>query len=726
MNAAEEKQVFINRELSWLEFDRRVLELAKDKAIPLGEQLKFAAIYASNMDEFFMIRVGSLFEQTLLREQKEENKTKMTPAEQLAAIMPKVRELQEHSDKYVQKLYANLEKYKYQKVDFNNLTKKEEQFWKKYFVEELFPVLSPQVIDRRHPFPFLRNQEVYVGVMLKGKSSTDKFGIIPISTQFERIVYTTKEEITQFALVEELVLHFADNVFGKNAVHSKCVFRVTRNADITVSEGMLDHDIDYRVVMSELLKKRRKLAAVRIQFWGEESPQALKAFLCEKLFLNEKYCFFQTTPLAMSFAFSLAKHLETSGQHKELFYTPMRPMQATAGFSLANAAKKQDVLIAYPYQSMRPFIHMLQQAANDPDVISIKMTLYRVASDSKIVEALISAAENGKEVVTLVELRARFDEQNNIDWSRQLEEAGCTVIYGFEDYKIHSKLTLITKKKGNKFEYISQIGTGNYNEKTAELYTDLALITSDSGIGEEVANVFNSLAVEKNTEETTDLLVAPLCFKSVLMKELDEQIALCKNGKPGQAIIKCNSVSDKEIICKICEASCAGVKVDMIIRGICCMKAGVPGLTENVRIRSLVGRYLEHSRIYAFGVGENKNIYIASGDFLTRNTERRVEVGVRIKEEKIKNTLMYILQLQLADNVNAREMQPDGNYIKIKCNGEKPEIDSQMALYDYLSNAWKNAEQGVPTAGIKREVSTVEKTNKNLWGKMRRWYRNKK
>lgn len=673
--------LFINRELSWLEFDRRVLALAKDKAVPLGERLKFAAIYANNLDEFFMVRVGSLQDALMMRDETQENKTQMTAAQQLAAIMPKVSELQGLCDKYMEQLEDGLRQQGYERINFSKLNKEQERFWKKYFEAELFPVLSPQIIDHRHPFPFLRNQEIYLGVVLRDKGESQaSFGIIPISSQFERVLYAHGDGGIRYGLVEELVAHFAGVVFGKNSVQKKCLFRVTRNADISVEEGRLDHDIDYREIMSELLKKRRKLAAVRLQFWPD-APQEIVHFLCEKLFLPAKRCFVQHSPLDLGYLFKLSSRLQADG-HSQLFYPQARPILPPPDYDLAEQVQHQDVLLGYPYQSMRPFIKMLKRAAFDPDVVSIKMTLYRVARDSQIVQALVSAAENGKEVVTVVELRARFDEQNNIDWSKQLEHAGCTVIYGFDNYKVHSKITLITKKKGAKFQYIAQIGTGNYNEKTSEQYTDLSFLTSNTEIAEEVAAVFNNLAVERLTPQAQELLVAPLRFKTVILEELDREIAAASAGQPSRVLIKNNSVSDREIIKKLSEASCAGVSVDMVVRGICCLQAGLPGITENIRVRSIVGRYLEHSRIYAFGVGEQARVYIASGDFLTRNTERRVEVGVRVRQPDLVKRLLHILQLELNDNVNAREMQPDGRYTKVKPGEGECRVDSQQQLYE--------------------------------------------
>ena len=694
-----EENIFINRELSWLDFNRRVLVLGKDKNVPLGEQVKFLAIYGSNLDEFFMVRVGSLQERANLmrgKKEKPENKTNMTAAEQLSAIMPKTAQLQADCDKYYAKALENLKNHGYEKVDFDKLGKEEEHFWKKYFQNELFPILSPQVVDNRHPFPFLRNKEIYLGVLLKEKhSEAQSLGIVPISSQMERLHLVKKDGRTQFALVEELVLHYASLIFGKEAVQEKCIFRVTRNADIDVKEGMMDHDIDYREIMADLLKRRRKLAAVRLQV-TPTAPQNVVRLLCGKLELSHKRVFVQESPLDLSFFYKLTGKMEADG-HTELFYPAARPMLPPPGYDLAAEVERHDVLLSYPYQSIRPFIAMLKNAAHDPDVISIKMTLYRMARESQIVQALMEAAENGKEVVALVELRARFDEQNNIDWSKQLEEAGCTVIYGFDDYKVHSKLTLITKKSADGYRYITQIGTGNYNEKTSELYTDYSFLTADPGIGEEASNVFQNLAVQKLTEESDKMLVAPLRFKSVLLDEMDHVIAAARLGRPASMILKNNSISDRDIILKLQEASCAGVRIDMIVRGICCVRAEVPGKTENLHIRSLVGRYLEHGRIYSFYDGQHTRTYIASGDFLTRNTECRVEVGVRIEDPVLMKKIDDILQLQLHDNVNAREMRADGSYQRVKPAPGEPLVNGQMDLYELLKDDWARPESAAPT-----------------------------
>ena len=631
----------------------------------------------------------------------------MTPEEQLNAIMPKTAELQMDCDKYYHKALEALAEHGYRKINFDKISKEDERFWKKYFQSELFPILSPQIVDNRHPFPFLRNKEIYLGVLLKDKKEGDmSLGIIPISSQMERLCFLKRDGETQFALTEEMVYHYVSMVFAKETILEKCLFRVTRNADIDVKEGMMDHDIDYREIMTELLKRRRKLAAVRLQVTPAPAPEITK-MLCARLELNHRRVFEQKSPLDLSFFYKLDTRIENDG-HAELFYSPARPMMPPLNYSLTNEVQKHDVLLYYPYQSIRPFITMLKKAARDPEVISIKMTLYRLARESQIVQALVDAAENGKEVVALVELRARFDEQNNIDWSKQLEEAGCTVVYGFEDYKVHSKLTLITRKNAEGYSYITQIGTGNYNEKTSELYTDLSFITADPDIGAEAAGVFQNLAVQKLTEETDQMLVAPLRFKSVLLDEMDRIIEAARLGRPASMILKNNSISDRDIILKLEEASCAGVRIDMIVRGICCVRAGVPGKTENLHIRSIVGRYLEHARIYSFFDGRETRIYIASGDFLTRNTECRVEVGVRINDPVLVQKLTNILEMQLADNVNAREMQPDGSYQKVKHAPGEPLINSQMGMYELLKDDWTGGRPAAADAAQAAEHVPVQ------------------
>ena len=667
-----DESIFINRELSWLDFNRRVLALGKDKNVPLGERIKFLAIYGSNLDEFFMVRVGSLqeranLEQSKTKKEKRENKTNMTAAEQLAAIMPKTAQMQEECDKFYAKALENLAENGYHKVDFDHLTKEEEHLWKKYFQSELFPILSPQIVDNRHPFPFLRNKEIYLGVLLKEKHTQEQsLGIVPISSQMERMHFIKKDGAVQFALTEELVLHYASSIFGKDSIQEKCLFRVTRNADIDVKEGMMDHDIDYREIMTELLRRRRKLAAVRLQITPAPAPE-VERLLCSRLELTRKRVFLQKSPLDLSFFFKLSGRMETEG-HPALFYTPARPMLPPPDYDLATEVQKHDVLLSYPYQSIRPFIAMLKKAAQDPDVISIKMTLYRMARESQIVQALMEAAENGKEVVALVELRARFDEQNNIDWSKQLESAGCTVIYGFEDYKVHSKLTLITKKGPQGYSYITQIGTGNYNEKTNTMYTDLSLMTASEAIGLDGTVFFQNMLVGNLAGSYEHLLVSPAGIKTKLLSLIEEEMA---KGPEGYICIKANSMTEREVMDKLAEASRSGVQIQMILRGICCLRPGIPAHTENIHVTSIVGRYLEHGRIYCFGRGADAKVYISSADLMTRNLNRRVEIACPIYDPEVKEQLMWILHTQLEDNIKASSLLPDGSYVR-KVNSLAP------------------------------------------------------
>ena len=698
-----DETIFINRELSWLDFNRRVLALGKDKNVPLAEQVKFLAIYGSNLDEFFMVRVGSLqeranLEQSKSKKEKRENKTNMTAAEQLAAIMPKTAQLQADCDKYYAKALEELAGCGYRKVDFDHLSKEDERFWKKYFQTELFPILSPQIVDSRHPFPFLRNKEIYLGVLLREKHpNAQSLGIIPISSQMERLHFAKKNGETQFALVEELVLHYASSIFGKESILESCLFRVTRNADIDVKEGMMDHDIDYREIMTELLKRRRKLAAVRLQVTPEAAPE-VQRLLCSRLELSGKRVFVQKSPLDLSFFYKLTGRIEAE-DHPGLFYPAARPMLPPPDYDLTEEVQKHDVLLSYPYQSIRPFIDMLKKAARDPDVISIKMTLYRMARESQIVQALMEAAENGKEVVALVELRARFDEQNNIDWSQRLEEAGCNILYGFDSYKVHSKVCLITRKDRSGVQYITQIGTGNYNEKTAKQYTDLSYITSRKEIGQDAAEFFKNMAIRNLEGEYHHLLVAPHAMKDRLLKLIDREI---EKGDKGRIFLKVNSVTELELIDRLRDASCAGVRVEMIVRGICCLLPHVETETDNVKITSIVGRYLEHSRIYLFGEGADEVMYISSADFMTRNMDRRVEVGCPIVDPAIRARIHRLIDVQRADNTKARLMRSDGTYQPV-VNRREP-VDSQQTLMD---DAIRNAIREKPAPTLASRLKSI-------------------
>ena len=677
----DRKKVYTNRELSWIQFNERVLEESEDRTVPLYERLRFLAIFQSNLDEFFMVRVGSLYDQTLLKETVLDSKTKMTAHEQLQHIYHNVRALLPRRDRSYSHVMKLLAEQGIERVSLSSLSAEDFAFLKLYFDKEIAPLISPQIIDKRQPFPFLKNKENYVGVRLASKSGAVRLGIIPASGHFGRLIFLPSDsgsEKIRFTLAEDLICLFAETVFEKHQVLEKNIFRITRNADIDVEDEMIDVDFDYRDAMQELLKKRRKLAPVRLEIRGKSSMEFL-SYLCEQFTLSEGQAFFNECPLDLSFVFALEDKV---AKRRELFFQPLTPQisnQVSEKESMIAQIEKKDILFHYPYHSIKPFIDLLNEAASDPAVVSIKITLYRVAKDSKVVNALINAAENGKEVDVVVELRARFDEENNIDWSKRLEEAGCNVIYGLPGYKVHSKLLLITRKIGNRIQYITQIGTGNYNEKTAKLYTDLSLMTAKQEIGSDASVVFNSLYMGSVVEEVSHLLVAPLCFKPKVIALIDQEIAFAREGKPAQILLKMNSVTDKVLIDKLIEASCAGVKIKMLVRGICCFKPGVPGLTENIEIYSIVGRFLEHSRILVFGLEDRQKIYISSADFMTRNTERRVEVAAPIYSEPIRKKILDLLDLMFRDTAKARVQLSDGTYIHQKTGTVT--INSQEILY---------------------------------------------
>lgn len=680
-----------NRELSWLKFNVRVLEEARDSSVPLCERLLFSQIFQSNLDEFFMIRVGSLTDRVLVDDNKEDNKTGMTPKEQLEAIYKRVRELVPIKDETYFDTVKELEKIGVEHVKISSLTPEEEGYLRAYFNSEIRPLISPQVVDKRHPFPFLKNKEIYAVTHLESKNSV-KLGIIPAGGSFPRIILLPDKSRLRFLLAEDVILHYCGSVFENYRLLDKALIRITRNADINMEEGLYDHEVDLRQVMEELLKKRKKLAPVRLEISGKLGKEAVE-YLCRQLELSGEQISQCTAPLDMGFIFSLRNRIEKA--HPEMFFEPVSPrLPATISpnIPMIQQILRRDIMLSYPYESIRPFIRLLNEAGNDPDVISIKITLYRVASNSKIVEALINAAENGKEVFVLVELRARFDEENNIEWSKRLERAGCKVMYGPENLKVHSKLMLITRKNGNELQHITQIGTGNYNEKTSELYTDLSLMTADPEIGEEAGTVFNALSIGNLVENTSHLLVAPLSLQNKIIDFIDGEIASARSGGEGYIGLKLNSLTDKVLIDKLIEASCAGVKIEMVIRGISCLVAGVSGLTENITVRSIVGRYLEHSRIYIFGKGDRQRIYISSADFMTRNTIRRVEVAAPVKSPELRKRVLHIFDIMMRDNVKARIQLPDGTYKRISpAEGEEALMAQQYFIDEAAAAAAANA-----------------------------------
>ena len=676
--------IYMNRELSWLKFNERVLEEAENPENPLCERLTFASIYQSNLDEFYMVRVGSLVDQMLLAKDIRENKTNMTPEEQLDAILARTKKLNRKRDAVYEEIMEKLEQYGIHMLNFHKIEKEDRNYLDRYFEAEVAPVISPSIVGKRQPFPFLRNKEIYAVVVLETKKGKEKLGIIPCSSAgIQRLIPVPGKNGT-YMLSEELILHFVSKIFKGYHIKAKSLLRVTRNADID-ADALYDEDLDYREFMVELIKARKKLAPIRLELSREMDGDVVET-LCEYLEVDKNYVFRGDIPLDLSFVFQIQDGLR---KRTELFYEKRIPQKSPMFNShepILDQIAKKDRFLSYPYESIKPFLTMLHEAANDEDVVSIKMTLYRVAKQSKVVEALIEAAENGKEVFVLVELKARFDEENNIGWSRLLEDAGCHVIYGLDGYKVHSKLCQIMKKKDGNVEYYTQIGTGNYNEKTARLYTDLSLMTADPKIGTEAARVFQALAMGETVEDMDHLLVAPKCLQNKVLAMIDEEIEHAKVGEQAYIGLKMNSLTDKRIMNKLVEASCAGVHIDMVVRGICCLIPGVKGQTENIHIISIVGRFLEHSRIYIFGTQERAKIYISSADFMTRNTLRRVEVAAPIEDPDIRMQIQEMFVTMLSDNRKARTMNNKGNY-KIEPSDNAP-LNSQEV---FLEQAYDNA-----------------------------------
>ena len=671
------ENVYMNRELSWLKFNQRVLEEAENPEVPLCERMTFASIYQSNLDEFFMVRVGSLQDQMLLDTKIRENKTKMTAEEQIKAIVKEVKKLNKRKDEAYENLMKKVAGYGIELINFASAKSDEKKFLETYFNHEIMPLSSPTIVAKRQPFPFLKNEEIYAVVVLETRSKKERIGIIPCTNNMLSRMIELPGGKGRYMLLEELVLHFIGKVFKGYKVKGKSLIRVVRNADID-ADALYDEDLDYREFMADLMKQRKKLSPVRLDMSREMDGTVIEA-LCRYLEITPDRVFKSEAPLDVSFIFQIQDLLR---KNTELFYEKRLPQKSPdfdESKSILDQITREDKLLHYPYESIRPFLKMLVEAAEDDSVISIKMTLYRLAKQSKVIEALCEAAENGKEVVVLVELRARFDEENNIRWSRMLEKAGCQIIYGLEGYKVHSKLCLITRRGENGIEYITQIGTGNYNEKTARLYTDLSLMTAKEQIGMEAARVFQALTKGEVVEETDHLLVAPKCLQSKVIQMIQEEIRHQKNGEEAYIGLKLNSLTDKRIIDKLIEASKAGVKIDMIVRGICCLVPGIPGETENIHIISIVGRFLEHSRIYIFGCGERTKYYIGSADFMTRNTVKRVEVAAPIYSEKIKQRIRGIFDLMLSDNKKARVEDGNGKYSMVECKGQP--VNSQEVLY---------------------------------------------
>lgn len=680
----------MNRELSWLKFNERVLNEAGNPRVPLAERLTFASIYQSNLDEFYMVRVGTLMDQMESSEVVRENKTNMTSEEQVKAIIEATRELDIKKAVIYEQLMGELEPQGIRIINFNKLSGKEGELLETYFDNEIAPYLSANIISKQQPFPFLQNKEIYAVALLATKGGKTKTAIIPCSNNvFKRLIDIPTRPGT-FMLSEELILHFLPKLFKKYEIKEKSLLRITRNADID-TETIYDEDMDYRDAMENLVKQRKRMNPVRMEF-SRKINKKLIAEICKYIHMDKEHVFLSRVPLDLSFVFAIQNYLRMQGTAKEnLFYqkrSPRMTPQLNDKQSLIAQIEQKDVLLSYPFENIKSFTNLLYEAARDDSVVSIKMTLYRLAVRSQVVDALVEAAENGKEVVVLVELRARFDEESNIEYSRKLEEAGCRVIYGLNGFKVHSKLCLITRKTEKGLEYITQIGTGNYNEKTSTLYTDLSLITAKQEIGKEAAEVFACLLRGETIEETHVLLVAPKCLQNKVLAMIDDEICHAKKGEDAYVGIKINSLTDKVIIEKLVEASQAGVKIEMVVRGICCLIPGIPGYTENIKIVSIVGRFLEHSRIYRFGTPEREKIYIASADFMTRNTIRRVEVAAPVLDDTLRAQLDEMFDTMMKDDEKGKELTSDGTYVDRKINATK--LDSQELFYE---TAYKNAEK---------------------------------
>ena len=684
----------MNRELSWLKFNERVLNEAGNPAVPLAERLTFASIYQSNLDEFYRVRVGTLMDQMESKEVVRENKTNMTSEQQVKAILQETRDLDQKKAAIYEQLMGELEPKGIRLINFNKLSAEEGKLLETYFDNEIAPYLSANIVSKQQTFPFLKNKDIYAVALLETKGGKTRTAIIPCSNNvFRRLIDIPTRKGT-FMLSEELILHFLPKIFKNYIVKEKSLIRVTRNADID-TETIYDEDLDYRDAMENLIKQRKRMSPVRMEM-SRELNKKLTSSLCKEIKVDKDHVFLSRVPLDLSFVFALQGYLRSLEQNgtadtKQLFYqrrAPRMTPQLDSKAPLIPQVMKKDVLLSYPFESIKPFISLLDEAAKDESVVSIKMTLYRLADKSQIVDALVEAAENGKEVVVLVELRARFDEESNIEYSRILEEAGCRVIYGLNGFKVHSKLCLISRKTEDGVSYVTQIGTGNYNEKTSALYTDLSLITGNQAIGKEAAEVFAALLKGETVEKTDLLLVAPKCLQNRVLEMIDEEIAHAKQGEESYIGIKINSLTDKAIITKLVEASQAGVKIEMIVRGICCLIPGIEGYTENIKVVSIVGRFLEHSRIYRFGTKEREKVYLASADFMTRNTIRRVEVAAPVLDDTLKERLDWMFETMMKDNEKGKCLNASGKYVDRESNGTK--LNSQELFY---AMAYSNAEK---------------------------------
>ena len=679
MKPEKKNSYMMNRELSWLKFNERVLNEAGNPRVPLAERLTFASIYQSNLDEFYSVRVGTLMDQMVEDETVHDNKTDMTSEEQVKEILKATRLLDKKKDLIYEQLMGELEPKGIRIINFNRLSQEEGKLLEKYFEHEIAPYLSATIVSKQQPFPFLKNKDIYAVAWLQSKGKKRRIAIIPCSNNvFKRLIDIPTRKGT-FMLSEELILHFLPQMFKNYEVVQKSLLRVTRNADID-TETIYDEDMGYREAMEQLIRQRKRMNPVRVEISRDLDKKLINS-LCKHLSVEKSHVFLSMVPLDMSFVFAIQNYLKET--HKDnLFYERRTPRMSTSideKLPMMIQIEQKDVLLSYPYESIKPFITLLNEAAKDENVVSIKMTLYRLANKSQIVDALVEACENGKEVVVLVELRARFDEESNINYSKILEEAGCRVIYGLSGYKVHSKLCQISRKTDNGISYITQIGTGNYNEKTSAMYTDLSLITANQEIGKEVAEIFAALLRGEVIEESEHLLVAPKCLQNKILDMIDDEIKHVRKGDEGYIGIKINSLTDKDIIEKLVDASKAGVKIEMIVRGICCLIPGIKGVTDNITVISIVGRFLEHSRIYRFGTKEREKVYIGSADYMTRNTLRRVEVATPIYDDEIRERIDSMFEIMMKDDEKGKILNKKGLYEDRQINECK--LNSQELFY---------------------------------------------
>ena len=670
-----------NRELSWLKFDERVLSEAEDKSVPLLEKLRYVSIFTSNLDEFYMVRCGSLYDLTLVDKKDRDNKTSLTPRQQLHAIFKATLPLYAKRDKIFDNIIQKLRKRQIVRYKFDELNMVRKQYISKYFYDEVMPLLSPQIIDPHQPFPHLINKSLYVYSILESPNNIDDekskkdliMGLIPVPSTLPR--YIMFPGTNEFILLEDLILAFTETVFSNYKVIYKTITAVTRNSDINLQRTPIDEDEDYRHYMKKILKKRQRLAPIRLEFYGENDAKYTK-YLKKELGLHKSQVFTSQTPLDLDYIEDIIKELPEPVVNELTFpeFNSQENPDIRKNKPLLDQLDEKDILLFYPYQTMNHFIDFLKEAARDPEVLSIKITLYRVAKNSEVIKYLLEALDNGKEVTVLIELRARFDEQNNIINAELLEESGVHILYGFEDYKVHSKICSVTKKHDNQIKHYTQIGTGNYNEKTASRYTDYCYLTSNEEIGEDATEFFNNLSLSNLRGHYNKFLVSPTTIRSGIIDLIDNEIDKAQNNQPAEILMKMNSITDRKIIDKLAEASQCGVPIRMIIRGICCIIPGIQGKTENIKIKGIVGRYLEHSRVYAFGKGEDRVLYISSADIMTRNTAKRVEIACPIEDPEIKNRIFEDLEIMFKDDIKGRKINDHGDYEKII---QKEHINSQ-------------------------------------------------